>query len=69
MLQENLLGLAILQVNNEDTVNDYFSLVSNDPHVELNNLKYTVDDAGAAVVVVNMDCPPCSCVIDMYKHV
>ena len=29
--------------------------------------KHTLDAAGAAVVAINMDYPPCSCVIDMYK--
>ena len=51
----------------KDTVKDYFSPLSSDPHVEPNSYslsrqKYVA--AGAAVVV---DCLPCSCVIDMYK--
>ena len=33
--------------------------------VELNGHKYTLDAADAAVVAVNMDCPPHGCVIDM----
>ena len=38
-----------------------------DPCVDLNGHSLSLDAAGAAEVVVNMLCPPCSCVIDMYK--
>ena len=58
MLQENCT---------EDTVKDYF----HPSRVELNchslseaHISYA---AGATELEVNMDCPPCSCVINMHK--
>ena len=43
------------------------SLVLSDSCVDLNGHSLSLDVAGAAEVVVNMLCPPCSCVIGMYK--
>ena len=64
-----LVGLYYKLINDEDMVNDYFSSVLNDSHVELNGqfIRSTLDAAGVAEVVANTDCPHCSCVIEMCK--